>query len=166
MDDKILVSACLAGYNCRYDGGNNFHPGIAELVEKGVAVPVCPEQLGGLPTPRPACEIKGGDGCRVLAGGARVENINGKDVTGQFIDGAEKALTEALKHNTKMAILKERSPSCGVHFIYDGTFQGGKISGQGVLAALLTRNGVKLYSEEDIPTGSDDLVDFVQVRQR
>ncbi|MTI79295.1 MAG: DUF523 domain-containing protein [Firmicutes bacterium] len=149
INGKIIVSACLVGYNCKYNGGNNYHPAIAELVKKGDVILVCPEEMGGLPTPRPACEIRGGNGNDVLDGNARVVDINGRDVTAEFTKGSQKILEQALNNEVKTAVLKERSPSCGVNLIYDGTFKGIKKSGMGVLAALLDRHGVKLYSEED-----------------
>ncbi|MEG6616223.1 DUF523 domain-containing protein [Peptococcaceae bacterium 1198_IL3148] len=146
----IIVSACLAGQNCKYTGGNNLELHIVRLVEQGKAIPVCPEVLGGLPTPRPACEISGGNGHDVLAGRAKVFNLDGKDVTAEFVAGAKIILEKAIKqHGVKVAILKERSPSCGVNIIYDGTFNSVRKPGQGVLAALLSQYGVKLYSEED-----------------
>ncbi|WP_031516318.1 DUF523 domain-containing protein [Desulfofalx alkaliphila] len=149
MKGKILVSACLAGQNCRYDGGNNLDLCIAKMVEEGRAIPVCPEEMGGLPTPRLPCEIKGGDGRDVIAGDAAVWNNRGKNVTGQFVAGAKEILKIARQEGVKAAILKERSPSCGVLNIYDGTFRGVKIPGQGVLAALLAQEGIKIYSEEN-----------------
>lgn len=161
MNAKILVSACLAGYNCKYNGGNNLVPVIAELVSKGLALPVCPEEWGGLPTPRPASEIKGGDGKDVLNGGAVVVDINGKDVTRNFLEGARKAVNKALEHSIAMAILKERSPSCGVHWIYDGTFKNIKVPGRGVLAEMLFQEGIKLSSEEDLKKDCSILKEFV-----
>ncbi len=149
MYSVILVSACLVGEKCKYNGGDNFHPQIAELVRQGKAIAVCPEVLGGLSTPRLPCEICGGDGHAVLDGKAVVKNNLGEDVTEAFISGAHQVLQKALANNAAAAILKERSPSCGVHKIYDGSFNAVKINGQGVLAALLKRNGITLYSEED-----------------
>jgi uncharacterized protein YbbK (DUF523 family) len=149
LSKLIIVSACLAGYNCKYTGGNNLVPDIAKLVNEGKAIPVCPEELGGLPTPRPACEIMGGNGHDVLAGRAKIVNIEGKDVSEQFIAGAQKVLKKVQQNNTNIAILKQRSPSCGVDIIYDGTFKGIRKPGQGVLSALLSQHGLELYSEED-----------------
>lgn len=149
MSDLIIVSACLAGHNCKYTGGNNLDLNIAKLVEEGKAIPVCPEELGCLPTPRPACEISGGDGHDVLARRAKVLNIAGKDVTNEFVVGAKKVLEKAKQYNVTVAILKQRSPSCGVDIIYDGTFKNIRRPGQGVLSTLLSQHGFKLYSEEN-----------------
>lgn len=149
----IIVSACLAGENCKYTGGNNYHPQIAQMVAKGLALPVCPEVWGGLPTPRAASEIIAADGQDVLAGRGKVLTNDGTDVTEQFILGAEKVLTFARENNITMAILKERSPSCGVNFIYDGTFKGIRRPGHGVLTALLRQEGFKVNSEEHLPLG-------------
>lgn len=146
---QIIVSACLAGTNCKYNGGNNYHPQIAKLLEEGIALPICPEVWGGLPTPRPPSEIIATDGHRVLAGSGKVLTIDGTDVTEQFLLGAKKVLAYAQENNVTMAILKERSPSCGVNFIYDGTFHNARKPGQGVLAALLKQHGFTLYTEED-----------------
>ncbi|MFZ5650700.1 MAG: DUF523 domain-containing protein [Bacillota bacterium] len=145
----ILVSACLAGVKCRYDGGHNNVPEINEMVERGLAIPVCPEILGGGGIPREPYEIVGGDGGAVLDGKARVKTPSGNDGTELFVRGAEEVLRAANKCNAVAAVLKERSPSCGSSMIYDGTFTGGKIPGMGVAAAILQRAGIKVYSEED-----------------
>ncbi|GFN22498.1 DUF523 domain-containing protein [Thermanaeromonas sp. C210] len=144
----VLVSACLAGCQCRYDGGANPVPAIRDLVVRGKAIPVCPERLGGLPVPRPPAEIQGGDGRDVLQGQARVVNNEGVDVTPAFIAGARATLEVARRHGTLIAILKERSPSCGSTAIYDGSFRGQTRPGQGVTAALLHSQGIKLFNEE------------------
>lgn len=144
----ILVSACLAGYNCKYNGQSNLVPEIKELVAQHKAIPVCPEKLGGLPIPRPPAEIKGGDGFQVLQGEARVVNKKGEDVTQAFLQGAHATLELAHRLGTRVAILKERSPSCGVKKIYDGSFSGETRPGCGVTAALLLRHGLQLFSEE------------------
>jgi len=138
--EKILISACLAGVNCKYDGGNNLHPEILKLVKSGAAILICPEQMGGLPTPRLASEIIG----------ENVFNTAGEDVTAQFTKGAEEALRLAKLYNITQAILKERSPSCGVNFIYDGTFSSNKITGSGYTTRLLKANGIKVISEEEL----------------
>lgn len=141
----ILVSACLLGQPCRYDGGTFDYPEFRNIPD---AVPVCPEQLGGLPTPRMPAEIVGGDGMDVLIGQAKVLRSDGVDVTQEFLQGAQEALLLALKNGATQAVLKARSPSCGCHAIYDGTFSGKTIPGQGVTAALLAAQGIKLSDEE------------------
>lgn len=138
--EKILISACLVGENCKYSGGNNLSPKIEALLEKYDLIPFCPEEQGGLPTPRNPSEQKGNE----------VYMDNGKDVTEQFEDGAKKALMLCLYLKINIAILKERSPSCGVHQIYDGSFTGKVIPGMGVTAKLLKENGIKVYTEDEI----------------
>ena len=138
----MLVSACLAGIDCAWDGKDRLEPRIKNMVEKGLAVAVCPEVLGGSPIPRTRTEIRGGSGGNVLDGRAKVFDENSKDVTSEFLIGAHKALDIAKNHNIKKAILKSRSPSCGCDEIYDGSFQGRLIRGDGVTAALLKRKGV------------------------
>lgn len=140
----ILVSACLCGVNCRYNGGSKPDAGVLALLREGKAIPVCPEQLGGLPTPRPPAEIQEGDGAAVLLGSARVRNKEGRDVTEEFIKGAEETLRIGRMFQAERAILKANSPSCGCGSIYDGTFSGGKRQGDGVTAALLRENGIQV----------------------
>ena len=144
----ILVSSCLLGNNVKYSGGNNGHELLMKYRQYLTAV--CPECLGELPIPRPPAELQGGDGHAVLAGRARVCNKEGLDVTGNFRQGARLALELAKKHGVRVAILKANSPSCGNVQIYNGKFDGGKITGAGVTAALLMENGIKVYSEKDI----------------
>ncbi|SMB93019.1 Uncharacterized conserved protein YbbK, DUF523 family [Thermanaeromonas toyohensis ToBE] len=144
----ILVSACLAGYHCKYNGGSNLVPEIKELVTRRQAIPVCPEKLGGLSIPRPPAEIQGGDGFDVLEGRARVVDKEGRDVTAAFLQGARATAELARALGTRVAILKERSPSCGIRAIYNGTFSGCTRTGCGVTAALLLRQGLQLFSEE------------------
>ncbi len=153
----ILVSACLVGCRCRYDQGAKPHDPVIALVREGKAVPVCPEQMGGLPTPRLPAEIIGGDGDDVLDGRARVVNAAGEDVTEQFLAGAREALRMAEAAGATVAILKERSPSCGSAAIYDGTFRGTVRPGQGVTAALLRRHGIEVFSEESWPEGTGEV---------
>lgn len=145
-DLPVLVSACLAGCRCRYDGGANPAAAVGRLVAGGRAVLVCPEEDGGLGTPRPAAEIVGGDGHDVLAGRARVMTITGEDVTDAYLVGAEKALAAARASGATTAILKARSPSCGKKEIYDGSFSGTLTSGDGVTTALLEQNGIEVRS--------------------
>jgi uncharacterized protein YbbK (DUF523 family) len=148
---KKIVSACFAGMHCRYDQRHHRIEQIQELVRCGEALPVCPEQMGGLSTPRNPAQIVGGDGDDVLDGKACVVDNQGKDVTEAFIRGAYEALHAAQTIGATEAILKESSPSCGSCMIYDGTFQGTKKPGQGVTAALLRRHGIQVYSEETAP---------------
>lgn len=145
----ILVSACLLGIRAKYDGGDNTVPQLVEKCKSGGIIPVCPEQLGGLTTPRQPCEISGGTGDDVLEGKARVITKDGSDVTQAFVEGAKQVLRIARLYGADMAILKKRSPSCGCCQIYDGSFSGQKIPGAGVTAALLLKNGIKVYSEEN-----------------
>lgn len=148
-----LVSACLLGHNCKYDGGNNLNIELIKLLENEEIIPVCPEELGGLSTPRLACEIQKGTGETVLNGEAKVYDKKMLDVTKEFIDGACETLNEALKHNVDLAILKSRSPSCGVGKIYDGSFSSILIDGDGVTAAILRQNGIKVVSEDEFIKG-------------
>ncbi|WP_428908290.1 DUF523 domain-containing protein [Niallia sp. Krafla_26] len=145
----ILVSACLIGLNVKYDGSNNFQGTIDQWLKDKKALPVCPEVLGGLSIPRDPAEIVGGDGEDVLDGKAKVITKYGRDVTDAFIKGAQESLKTALDLNATSVILKERSPSCGSTMIYSGDFNGNKKIGQGVTTALLRRNGINVYSEEN-----------------
>ena len=135
-----LVSKCLAGFPCRYDGKDNLVPEIRALVEAGKAVAVCPEVLGGLPTPRAPSEIQP-DG--------RVLSKRGEDVTEQFFRGAERAMAICRAHGCTGAILKARSPSCGKGMIYDGSFTGKRVSGSGVFAQMLLDAGIPVRTEEE-----------------
>ena len=144
----ILVSSCLLGNNVKYNGGNNGHELLMKYRQYLTAV--CPECLGRLPIPRPPAELQGGDGEAVLSGNAKVCNKEGLDVTGHFLQGAERAMELARTNKVRVAILKANSPSCGNQQIYNGRFDGGKIPGRGVTAALFQKNGIKVYSEKDI----------------
>jgi len=146
----ILISACLLGVNCKYDGKNNLKEEIIKHFNKKKIVPVCPEQLGGLATPRLPAEIKGGDGADVLNGQASVITVDGVDVTEEFIRGANETLKILKSLGITEAILKSRSPSCGVGKMYDGSFSSTLISGNGVTSALLIKNGIEVYSDEEI----------------
>ena len=150
MGAKYLVSACLAGVNCKYNGANNLDDCIVELVKKGDCVLICPEQLGGCTTPRIPCEISSGTGVDVLDGTSKVITKDGVDVTNALIKGAEETLKIAQLYNIDTAILKARSPSCGCGSIYDGSFKGQCISGDGVTAALLKRHGIQVITEEQL----------------
>lgn len=137
----IVVSKCLTGACCRYDGGSKPDSRIIELVERGLAVAVCPEQLGGLDTPRLPSELTA-DGAEVLAGRGRVVMCDGTDVTEAFIKGAREALKIAKEHGADRAVLKAHSPSCGCGLVYDGSFSGRLIPGSGVTAALFEAEGI------------------------
>ena len=137
----MIVSACLLGINTKYNGNSNINEEVIALKDKFILIPVCPEQLGGLTTPRIPAEMqKNGS----------VYNKNGEDVTENFLRGANETLKLAKLFNVKYALLKDGSPSCGVHSIYDGTFSGKKIRSKGVTARLLMNNGIKVFSENDI----------------
>ena len=149
----ILVSACLLNQPVRYKGDGNPCQLLLEAVAKGHGkqlVAFCPEVAGGLSTPRPPAEIQGGTGADVLQGTASVMNKIGEDVTAAFIEGAQKCAELCKEKGITVAILKQRSPSCGSKAIYDGSFCGKTIAGQGVTAALLTSMGVKVYGEDDL----------------
>jgi len=146
---NILVSACLLGTNCKYSGGNNLTPRVLELLKEHNIVPVCPEELGGLPTPREPSEIQNGEGKEVLKRKSQVVSIKGEDVTAQFVKGAREALDLARKHSCTAAILKAQSPSCGCGIIYDGSFSGKLKEGSGVTAQLLLDNGIIVMTEND-----------------
>lgn len=137
----IIVSACLAGFNCRYDCTNAYDKLIADLVVNKKAFPICPEQMGGLSTPRPSAEIKNGDGNDVLGSKARVINIYGDDITDRIIKGSEEVLKLAKMLGAKEAVLKEKSPSCGVTNIYRN---GEIVGGMGVCAAMLKREDIEI----------------------
>ncbi|WP_242223938.1 DUF523 domain-containing protein [Bacillus cereus group sp. BfR-BA-01380] len=145
----IVISACLAGIACRYDGNDNPIAKIQELLEKEETILICPEVLGGLPTPRMPAEIIGGNGDDVLDGNAKVIDRSGNDVTEIFIAGAYKALDQIKDLNPEYMILKERSPSCGSSVIYTGEFNGQKQDGYGVTTALFRRHGFTVISEDD-----------------
>lgn len=143
-----MISACLIGCECRYDQKSCRDQELEQLLREGKVIPVCPEQLGGLPTPRPPAEIVGGDGFDVLDGKARIVDQKGNDVTEEFLAGARQALKLAQTVGATSAILKENSPSCGSTFVYDGTFSGKKVTGTGLTAALFRRHGIEVQSEQ------------------
>ncbi len=148
-----IVSACLLGRACRYDGGSKPSASVAAWLDArgGEVVPVCPEELGGLGTPRPAAWLVGGDGAAVLDGRARVlRQVDGTDVTDAFIEGARQAF--ALATGADVAVLKARSPSCGCH---QSWIDGAVRSGDGVFAAMLRRRGIALRSDEDLCSDED-----------
>ena len=137
---KILVSACLVGDNCKYNGANNLNERLVEFLAVHEVVNVCPEVLGGLPTPRAPAEIQKG----------QVVNREGRNVTKEFEAGALKAFEIVEKEKPDLIILQSRSPSCGIKQIYDGTFSGKKIPGQGLFAELCIKAGYKVLDIEDI----------------
>ena len=137
---NVLISGCLLGLDCRYDGGNNYIEEIEKLKELVNLIPVCPEQLGGLTTPRQPSEIRDGN----------VISKTGTDVTAEYEKGASEALKLAQLFGCRCAILKARSPSCGSGVIYDGTFSKNKTAGDGKTAELLKASGIKVYTELDL----------------
>jgi uncharacterized protein YbbK (DUF523 family) len=149
----ILTSACLLGLNTRYNGCCKKNQAVVDWLSNGgwLPIPVCPEQLGGLPTPRPEAQYTQGDGRAVLDGTGRVVSCDGTDLNAALRHGAEQTLAIARLSNCRIALLKERSPSCGVHAIYR---QGAIVSGSGVTTALLEKNGVQVFCEEDLAAGS------------
>ncbi len=157
VEDKpaLLVSACLLGVACNHEGRGSPRAVVEELGRRYRLIPVCPEVLGGLPTPRAAAELSGGDGAGVLAGGAVVVNADGTDVTATYRRGAEAAVALARATGATRAVLKARSPSCGPSRIYDGTFSRHLVDGQGVTAAALRAAGLDVCSDEDVPSGDD-----------
>ena len=140
----ILVSACLLGINCKYNGENNKNENVINYLKDKQYIIACPEQLGGLSTPRNPSEII------KLDKGKLVKSNKGLDVTYNFIKGANECLHIAKIYNCKEAILKEGSPSCGSNYIYDGTFSGQKIKGEGVTTSLLRKHGIKVISENEV----------------
>lgn len=143
--EHILVSACLLGEDCKWDGGNNRNQAVLDFMKrmegKAEFHVVCPEQLGGLPTPRPAAEIRQAD--------EAVVNTEGRDVTAEFLLGADLVLKEAKKYGCTLAILKERSPSCGSRGVYDGSFSHRLVPGMGKTAALLSGYGIRVVGESE-----------------
>lgn len=135
----IAVSKCLCGYNCKYNGGNNLRDYIKELENKNEVIVICPEVFGGLPIPRIPFELKNG----------RAINKDGVDVTDKVMDGCYKALKLIKENNITKVILKENSPTCGVNYIYDGTFTHTKVKGCGLLTKLLKDNSIIVYSDEE-----------------
>jgi uncharacterized protein YbbK (DUF523 family) len=149
---KILFSACLLGSPVRYNGTDlqQHHIIIEQWQQQGCLVSLCPEVAGGLNTPRPAAEIQAGDGTHVLAGDSRILTDSGQDVTAAFISGAHKTLAFAQQHNVIMAVLTERSPSCGSQQVYSGRFDRSKIDGRGVTAELLHQHQIKIFNQHQL----------------
>lgn len=145
--EPILVSACLLGAACRYDGGSRPNDAVWALAERYRLIPVCPEVMGGLPIPREPSEIVGD----------RVLSRTGKNVTAEYRRGAERTLSLARKFGCRAALLKEKSPSCGTGTIHNGKFDGGLIDGYGIAARLLRENGIAVFGE----SRSDELIAFL-----
>ncbi|MGG7143710.1 DUF523 domain-containing protein [Clostridium nigeriense] len=144
-----LISSCLCGVNCKYSGSNNLNEQCLKLFKEGKAILVCPEQLGGLSTPRRPAEIKG-TAKGVIKNVDKVFTKDNIDVTKEFLKGAYETLYIAKLSNVNKAILKEGSPSCGVNYIYDGSFTSKKIEGKGITATILKENGIEIISELDL----------------
>jgi uncharacterized protein YbbK (DUF523 family) len=158
MPPPILVSACLMGINCRYDGTGKANPELVALLKDYRLIPFCPETLGGLTIPRPAAEIQNGDGAGVLSGFATVVDEIGRDVTREFIQGAYYSLELAKLQDSGLIILKSNSPSCGSTRIYDGSFSRKLKNGAGVTAALLRQAGFLVVSELDVLQAPDQIL--------
>lgn len=158
MIPTILISACLLGINCRYDGTAKETPGLKALLQDFRVVPFCPELLGGLIAPRPPAEIRAGDGAGVLSGLARVYNQNGQDLTTEFIRGARATLDLVKLNQPCLVVAKANSPSCGAGKIYDGSFTGRLKNGDGVTTALLRQAGFMVYSETDLLTNPEQIL--------
>ena len=144
IKENILISHCLLGEPCRFDGKSKPMPDIESLKEKYNLIPVCPEVMGGLPTPRNASEIQNG----------KVIDTEGNDVTSKFVEGARQCLEIAKTNNIRIAILKANSPSCGTGLVYDGSFGGNLIKGNGITTQLLLDNGISVFNETSpLPPG-------------
>lgn len=139
----ILVSSCLLGLDARYNGQGIREDSLIEFLKDKKFLPVCPEQMGGLATPRKPCEIK------IVEGSLKVVNIDGDDLTDNFVKGSEEVIKLAKEFDCKYAILKERSPSCGSGKVYDGSFSSKLIDGSGIAAKVLMENGIKVYNENN-----------------
>lgn len=139
MKEKVLISACLIGENCRYDGKSKTNKEILQLAKYYDLIPICPEMSGGLKTPRSPSEIQGD----------KVVSKNGRDVTDNYHDGAYWAYSICTLYHVKLAILKEKSPSCGVHYVHNGKFDGGLVEGMGITTKKLVSAGVKVINEDE-----------------
>lgn len=146
MKNRVAISACLLGVPCRYNGTGKLNEKAIKIFTDHKAIAICPEVLGGLATPRPACEIIGGDGSDVLSGKTKALDKDGNDYTKEFIAGAKNALKIIKDLGIKKIYLKSRSPSCAAGEMYDGTFSGNIVTGNGVFAALLTQEGIESES--------------------
>ena len=164
----VLVSSCLLGNNVRYDGGNKFceHPILLRWIVEKRVISICPEIAGGLPVPRPPAEIKEGSGEDVLSNDAKVFEIDGNNVSKQFVCGATESMLLARKHGIRVAVLKDGSPSCGSRYIYDGSFNGATVVGSGVTTALLRKVGVKVFSENELQQADQMLRELDMIIRR
>lgn len=144
-----LISACLCGVNCKYSGENNLNEDCLRLLEQDEAILICPEQLGGLTTPRNPAEIVGDSRSIIFSGIGKVMTKENEDVTEAFLRGANETIKIAKASGTLAAILKEGSPSCGCNYIYDGTFTGDRIEGEGITCVMLKEAGIEVISDED-----------------
>jgi uncharacterized protein YbbK (DUF523 family) len=158
MNSTILISACLLGINCRYDGTAKEAPELKKLLADYRLIPFCPETLGGLTVPRLPSEIQCGDGGQVLSGSARVRDRNGRDLTAEFIAGARMTLALAELHHPMLVVAKAKSPSCGAGQIYDGSFTGKLQHGDGVTIAMLRQAGYTVCSEKDFLENPDQIL--------
>jgi uncharacterized protein YbbK (DUF523 family) len=149
MKEKLLISGCLAGLSCRYDGGSLPHPSLDDLKMQYDLIPVCPEQTGGLSTPRIPNELQA-SATEILSGRGKVKNQAGEDCTQQFIRGATETVYIVRLLEIKIALLKDGSPSCGKNRVYDGSFSGKSITGRGITAEMLHKEGVDIYSEDEM----------------
>jgi len=146
----IIVSACLSGVKCRYDGQSRDNECVKKLVGQRKAIPLCPEVLGGRPVPREPVEITGGTAEDVFSGKAVIRDKNGADVTTDVMKGVAEVLAAVRRLNIDTVVLKTKSPTCGCGQVYDGTFSGKLIDGDGILTAALIKEGIKVYTEESI----------------
>lgn len=154
MHEPILVSACLLGLSTRYDGVIRSHPEVTRFLKQHqlMPIPICPEQLGGLPTPRPSASFQSGDGDTLLDGSGVLCDTHGSELNEPFLRGAEQVLNIARLTGCRQALLKERSPSCGCNQVYRN---GSLVSGRGVTCALLQRHAIGVFSEEELETRSN-----------
>jgi len=161
--ERILVSACLMGRAVRFDGRAKptDHEIFLRWRDEGRLIPFCPEVVGGLPVPRPPAEIEGGRGARaVLEGRARIRTTEGRDVTAFFLAGARAALRAAREQGVRLAVLKENSPSCGVHRVFDGSFTGTRTPGPGLTTLLLQDHGIDVFTEDELPQARKRLAEL------
>jgi uncharacterized protein YbbK (DUF523 family) len=155
----IIVSACLAGANCRYDGCLIENKLIKKLVASRQAMPLCPEVMGGRTVPRAPAEIKGGAGENVLTGKVKIIDKDNNDVTQEILNGVKYVVAAAKRMGVKIFILKTKSPTCGYGEIFDGTFTGKLVPGNGVLTDALLKEGIKIYTEKDCGSLVDELLE-------
>lgn len=160
--NRVLISACLLGERVRYNGSDisTKHKILDSWHAEGRLVPICPEVAGGLTVPRPPAEILNGDGRTVLENNAKVMTRTGSDVTAAFLKGANEALAFARERKCRLAILTEKSPSCGSSLIHDGTFSAGLRQGRGVTTQLLEENGVRVFNQHQVEQAAEYLLEI------